>query len=198
MSTAAQAAANFENAKHSTGPRTEAGKSASSQNALKHGLTANTVLLPGEDEAAYRKLCQGIFQVWDPAHETEIQLIQHVCDTQWRINRCARLEAAVLNQDIPDFKALDIISKHEARLKKLYSTSLKQAEELIFRRVTNREARLKEAMLIRRADKLKERPTNFQEIGFDLSTREVDAAINLEDTILKARKVVSQNANWSK
>ena len=52
MSSTAQAIANIENAQRSTGPRTEAGKAASSHNALKHGLTAQTVLLPGEDEIA--------------------------------------------------------------------------------------------------------------------------------------------------
>ncbi len=40
MSTAAQQQANKENAKHSTGPRTDEGKQRTSQNALKHGLYA--------------------------------------------------------------------------------------------------------------------------------------------------------------
>src|ERR1035438_6628565 len=126
MSSAAQIVANIENAKHSTGPTTEAGKATSSQNALKHGLTAQTILLPGEDEAAYRKMCAGIFEAWAPAYEIEIQLVQNLCDTQWRINRCARLEAGILSADVPDFKALDSISKHEARLKRIYSTTLKE------------------------------------------------------------------------
>jgi len=45
--------ANINNAQHSTGPRTEEGKAASSLNSLKHGLTAKTVLLPGEDPALF-------------------------------------------------------------------------------------------------------------------------------------------------
>ena len=69
MSTAAQVTANLANAQHSTGPRTETGKAASSQNALKHGLTAKTVLLPGEDEAAYRKMCEGMFESFAPADD---------------------------------------------------------------------------------------------------------------------------------
>lgn len=39
MTSAVQMAANRRNAQHSTGPRTSAGKSRSSQNALKHGFT---------------------------------------------------------------------------------------------------------------------------------------------------------------
>lgn len=45
-----QIAANRANALRSTGPKTEGGKEASRQNALKHGLTGGGVVLPGEDE----------------------------------------------------------------------------------------------------------------------------------------------------
>ena len=58
------------------GPRTEAGKAVSSHNSLKHGLTAETVLLPGEDEAAYQKLCTDTFENWKPVKEQEKALIQ--------------------------------------------------------------------------------------------------------------------------
>ena len=43
-----QRAANRKNAKKSSGPRTDNGKARASYNALKHGLTAERLLLPGE------------------------------------------------------------------------------------------------------------------------------------------------------
>ena len=46
------ASINRENAQHSTGPKTEAGKQKSSLNALRHGLTGQTVVMPAEDLAA--------------------------------------------------------------------------------------------------------------------------------------------------
>ena len=49
MATARQVAANRRNALRSTGPRTAAGKLASSQNALRHGLTARRAFVPDED-----------------------------------------------------------------------------------------------------------------------------------------------------
>ena len=61
MATAAQAItdrdskktlANRENAQHSTGPTTDAGKAASSLNNLRHGLTARGfIVLPGQESA---------------------------------------------------------------------------------------------------------------------------------------------------
>ncbi len=44
-----RATINRQNAQHSTGPRTEAGKRRSSLNALQHGLTATSAVLPSED-----------------------------------------------------------------------------------------------------------------------------------------------------
>lgn len=56
MPTPKQIAANRRNAKKSTGPRTPAGKSNVRLNALKHGLTAQSVVLPFEDADAYEAL----------------------------------------------------------------------------------------------------------------------------------------------
>ena len=188
MSTAAQVTANLANAQSSTGPRTEIGKAASSQNALKHGLTAKTVLLPGEDEAAYRKLCDGMFESFAPADTPEKELIQLLCDTQWRLQRCGRIEAAILSADVPDFKAIDIMSKHESRLKRQYSTTLKEARNLINERQSIEAAEMREAVRIRRADKLKATTTNLEEIGFVFSNDEVDAEIRRQDALSAAAK----------
>ena len=53
MATKAQIKANRENAKKSTGPRTEEGKARVSLNALKHGLLARDAVLPSEDPAEF-------------------------------------------------------------------------------------------------------------------------------------------------
>ncbi|HZU23927.1 MAG TPA: hypothetical protein VFA04_00300 [Bryobacteraceae bacterium] len=51
MSSSAQILANQKNATSSTGPRTEAGKATSSQNAVSHGLTGGFRVLPHENQA---------------------------------------------------------------------------------------------------------------------------------------------------
>ena len=53
MSSPKQLAANQANSQLSTGPKTPEGKATSSLNAVKTGLTGRTVLLPGDDAAAY-------------------------------------------------------------------------------------------------------------------------------------------------
>jgi len=55
MATAKQIAANRGNALRSTGPRTLEGRKASAMNALKHGMTSRTVLLPDEDPGEFER-----------------------------------------------------------------------------------------------------------------------------------------------
>ena len=54
MTTEKQIAANRENAKKSTGPRTLDGKRKSRRNAVRHGLTAETVIDVLEDQGGLR------------------------------------------------------------------------------------------------------------------------------------------------
>ena len=56
MATPAQITANRANAQKSTGPRSAEGKSASRFNALKHGIDAASIVIPGEDPAEYEAL----------------------------------------------------------------------------------------------------------------------------------------------
>ena len=55
MASERQIAANRQNAKLSTGPTTADGKTASSRNAITHGLTASRGLLPGESAEEYEQ-----------------------------------------------------------------------------------------------------------------------------------------------
>jgi hypothetical protein len=74
----AQIQANRLNAQRSTGPKTEAGKRAVRYNALKHGLLAETSLLPGEDAALFRDLVDGIRAQSEPAGELEQLLVDRI------------------------------------------------------------------------------------------------------------------------
>ena len=65
MTTLTQIEANRRNAQSSTGPRTEAGKERSSRNAVRHGLTAETVIEPLEDAEDYQAFEEAVAADFD-------------------------------------------------------------------------------------------------------------------------------------
>ncbi|MDQ2948880.1 MAG: hypothetical protein M3Y27_23545, partial [Acidobacteriota bacterium] len=95
MSTPAQIAANKANAQLSTGATTEIGKSKSCLNAVKTGLTGRTVLLPGDDAAAYEAHLARFVKLYEPAAEDENNLVQSLADTEWRLLRVPSLEMGI-------------------------------------------------------------------------------------------------------
>jgi hypothetical protein len=95
MSTPAQIAANQKNAQLSTGPTSPDGKAKSSLNAVKTGLTGRTVLLPGDDAAAYQAHVAGCFAHHQPVGDQEQRLVQSIADTQWRLQRIPSLEFGI-------------------------------------------------------------------------------------------------------
>ena len=96
MSTATQQRANQQNAKHSTGPRTDEGKQRSSQNAIKHGLCALDPLIPGEDPDAFEEHFCEMEQDLKPATAIESNLAEQIADVSWRLKRLSRIEASVI------------------------------------------------------------------------------------------------------
>ncbi len=81
----------------STGPRTPEGKQRTRLNALRHGLTGQTVLLPTEDAQAYQSFCDQFTVHYQPAGPVERQLVQTIADTSWRLNRISAMEHSSLS-----------------------------------------------------------------------------------------------------
>ena len=97
MASSAQTAANRANAALSTGPATDAGKAASSYNALKHGLYARDVVLPGEDRAEYDAMLAELTEEFAPQGRYEKSLVRRLADIWWRLGRSAAIEAGLLS-----------------------------------------------------------------------------------------------------
>jgi hypothetical protein len=91
----AQLNANRANAQKSTGPVSAAGRSKSSLNAVKTGLTGATVLLPTDDAIAYQAHLDRHFKRYSPLNEEEQTLVQMIADTEWRLLRIPGLEASI-------------------------------------------------------------------------------------------------------
>ena len=89
-----QVEANRRNAKNSTGPKTAAGKHASRFNALRHGLRAREIIVPGqEDPADFEALLRELCDDWAPEGHTELLLVEQIGVAEWRLRRvrCAEL-----------------------------------------------------------------------------------------------------------
>src|SRR5258708_18177676 len=97
-----RAETNRENAQNSTGPRTEAGKQRSSLNALRHGLTGHTVVLPSDDLAAYERHCKGFHDQYQPKNPTQVQLTQTIADLSCLLNRVNAIETNLLTLGITE------------------------------------------------------------------------------------------------
>ncbi len=96
MATQRQIEANRRNAQSSTGPKTEAGKAASSANALSHGLTAaDNVVLPEENPDEFERLREGVIADLAPAGALQEALAHRVAVLLWRLDRVARFEAGL-------------------------------------------------------------------------------------------------------
>jgi hypothetical protein len=90
---------NQQNAQHSTGPKTPEGKYRSSQNALRHGLTSQIVVMPGEEIGTYKAHFQSFEDEYKPKGPTEAHLVQTLADTAWRMQRVSSLENNLLSID---------------------------------------------------------------------------------------------------
>src|SRR5438445_4938420 len=96
MATLKQIEANRRNALLSTGPKTPEGKAAVRLNALRHGLRAHTVVLPGEKSEAFHQLCDDLEAEWQPQTRTEQLYVEQMAVSQWKLRRMEIGEISLL------------------------------------------------------------------------------------------------------
>jgi hypothetical protein len=175
--TGRRAATNRANSLHSTGPRTEPGKQRSSQNALRHGLTARTAVLPTEDPEAYQRHIQQFLDEYAPATPTETQLVHEIANTAWRLNRIPLLEAELLSQApnpqylIPQLATLGL---HGSRLSRQFQKALEQLLYIQEERLRLERRQLTEAAEILIRHQRKELPWEPGDDGFVFSKEQVE------------------------
>ena len=95
MTSYRQIEANRRNAVKSTGPRTEAGKQASRCNAVRHGLTAETVIGTLEDAEDYRAFEAAITADYDVQSAVERELVLRLASLLWRLRRATTMETGL-------------------------------------------------------------------------------------------------------
>jgi hypothetical protein len=93
VATDKQTAANRLNAQKSTGPKTPEGRAAVRLNGVKHGLTAETIVLKGESEADFTNMLESFEAEHQPTTPTEESLVVQLAMATWRLRRLYHQEA---------------------------------------------------------------------------------------------------------
>jgi hypothetical protein len=107
MTSLRQIEANRRNARLSTGPVTPEGKKRSSRNALRHGLTAETVISGLEDSKDYAAFEMAIKADYDAHTAVERELILRLASLLWRLRRATAIESGLFQLQVrgqPQFR----------------------------------------------------------------------------------------------
>jgi hypothetical protein len=91
-----QTEANRCNATKSTGPVTNPGKQRSRDNAVRHGLTAETVIQPLEDAKDYKAFELSVTADLDARTAVERELVLRLAGLLWRLRRATAIETGLL------------------------------------------------------------------------------------------------------
>lgn len=97
MTSRRQIAANRRNAQRSTGPHTLGGKLRSRANAIRHGLTAETVIAVFENPADYQKFEDFLINQYHPKSIIERQLVLRLSSLLWRLRRATTIETGLFH-----------------------------------------------------------------------------------------------------
>jgi hypothetical protein len=95
MTSFRQLEANRCNALKSTGPATREGKQRSRRNAVRHGLTAETVIGTLEDAEDYKAFEAAIAANYDAESAVERELVLRLASLLWRLRRASAMETGL-------------------------------------------------------------------------------------------------------
>ena len=181
-----------DNEMKSTGPRTEEGKARSSQNALKHGLFAKTILIQGESQEEFDRHYNQFKGDYKPVGATEEDLVLLLATTSWRRRRLPGLEAATMDNAIAagqtEFKFLATFGIYQHRLNRTFDNALEQLKELQAVRRRNLADDLEVAAMLRCYFEMKHIPWHPADDGFVFSTAFLDKMLARQRRINEARE----------
>jgi len=95
MTSLRQIEANRRNARLSTGPVSEEGKRRPRQNAVRHGLAAETVIDALEDAEDYAKFEMAVTADYDAPSALERELVLRLASLLWRLRRATAIESGL-------------------------------------------------------------------------------------------------------
>lgn len=206
-----QLAANRNNARQSTGPKTVEGRNRSRMNALRHGLTGQVTTMSDEERAAHDQFSQALIQSLTPAGAMETQLAQRIATDSWRLNRASAIEdnlfALGLHQNAgqicPDHEQVDaalttarvftqeshqlqLLTLYEQRLNRALQQNLALLQSLQAARKAQRATEMKEASKLLQISEMSGVEYQPSKDGFVFSTNEIHSAIHRQQRLDQA------------
>jgi hypothetical protein len=160
VATDKQTAANRLNAQKSTGPRTPEGRAAVRLNGVKHGLTAETIVLKGESQADFTNMLDSFEAEHHPTTPTEEALVVQLALANWRLRRLYHQEAGFYTSKLKTLASiqkdlnlddagrmghaagwsestLDLFNRQEGRLERTFYRALHELQRLRKEREAN-------------------------------------------------------------
>jgi hypothetical protein len=81
-------------------PTTAAGKAISSRNAIRHGLTSVSPILPSEDSAEFEAFQSNVVTQYDPQDAEDTAIVLAYVDVMWRLRRVPTQESSLIKIEI--------------------------------------------------------------------------------------------------
>ena len=195
-----QLAANRANAQLNTGPRTIDGKKRTSQNARRHGVTAQTTVMTEEDRIKHDNFCSRMIAELLPSGEMETFLASSVAEEAWRLNlaraQCNNIVAIghfdgtgdAYDTEHPEIhtaitsamvvrdkaKTLELLSVYEQRIHRSFQKHFAQLKDVQAERKAKRDADLDNARLLSQVAVLQHLPYIPAQDGFVFSNAEIN------------------------
>ena len=124
MTSLRQIEANRRNALKSTGPTTAEGKERSSCNAVRHGLTAETVIAVLESSANYETFEATVIADYTAETAVERQLVIRLASVLWRLRRATSIETAIFDSATENARLLTSAKSTSARSEMRWPTAI--------------------------------------------------------------------------
>ena len=97
--------ANRENAKKSTGPVTFEGKQKVSGNAITHALTAERLVIIGENLEEFNTFKESMLKIYEPVGAYEEEIFIKIVEIKWKLRRVTSIETGIFCNEILEFDA---------------------------------------------------------------------------------------------